>query len=113
MAPIFLSEQKIHLPFLNNKLSLIKKINKKSSTVWKKMAKNSPKPYNDTTSNVFFYPKMAKTAKTRIFLDTALPLNDSKQLPQVSDQVLDKLCGFKENVQKPDPKTAGKNFGNF
>ena len=33
---------------------------------------------------------MAKTAKTRIFLDTTLPLNDSKQLSQVSDQVLDK-----------------------
>ena len=37
-----------------------------------------------------FDPKMAKTAKTRIFLDTTLPLNDSKQLSQVSDQVLDK-----------------------
>ena len=33
---------------------------------------------------------MAKTAKTRIFLDTTLPLNDSKQLSQISDQVLDK-----------------------
>ena len=32
---------------------------------------------------------MAKTAKTRIFLATPLPLNDSKQLSQVSDQVLD------------------------
>ena len=33
---------------------------------------------------------MAKTAKTRIFLDTTLPFDDSKQLSQVSDQVLDK-----------------------
>ena len=50
----------------------------------------SQKPYNVTTSNVFFYLKMAKTAKTSIYLDTTLPLNDSKQLSQVSDQVLDK-----------------------
>ena len=33
---------------------------------------------------------MAKTAKTRIFPDTTLPFDDSKQLSQVSDQVLDK-----------------------
>ena len=33
---------------------------------------------------------MAKTTKTRIFLDTTLPFDDSKQLSQVSDQVLDK-----------------------
>ena len=39
---------------------------------------------------MYFDPKMAKTAKTRIFLDTTLPLNDSKQLSQVSDHVLDK-----------------------
>ena len=46
---------------------------------------------------------MAKTAKTRIFLDTTLPFDDSKLLSQVSDQVLDKMmCGFEENVQKPD-----------
>ena len=37
-----------------------------------------------------FDPEMAETAKTRIFPDTTLPLNDSKQLSQVSDQVLDK-----------------------
>ena len=41
-----------------------------------------------------FDPKMAKTAKTRIFQDTTLPLNDSKQLYQVSDQVL-----YKSNVR--------------
>ena len=33
---------------------------------------------------------MAKTAKTRIFLDTTLPFDDSKHLSPVSDQVLDK-----------------------
>ena len=33
---------------------------------------------------------MAKTAKTRIFLDTKLPLDDTKQLSPVSGQVLDK-----------------------
>ena len=54
------------------------------------MAKNSQKPYNVTTSNVFFYAKMAKTAKTRNFPDTTLPFDDSKQLSPVSDQVLDK-----------------------
>ena len=37
-----------------------------------------------------FDPKMAKTTKTRIFLDTTLPFDDSKRLSQVSDQVLDK-----------------------
>ena len=31
-----------------------------------------------------------KTIITRIFLDTTLPFDDSKQLSQVSDQVLDK-----------------------
>ena len=47
---------------------------------------------------------MAKTAKTRIFLDTTLPLNDSKQLSQVTDQVLETnlMCKFEENIQKPD-----------
>ena len=37
-----------------------------------------------------YFPMVAQTAKTRIFLDTTLPLDDSKQLSQVSDQVLDK-----------------------
>ena len=41
-------------------------------------------------------------AKTRIFLDTTLPLNDSKQLSQVSDQVLDKSDVRIRNVQKLD-----------
>ena len=40
-----------------------------------------------------FDPKMAKTAKTRIFPDTTLPFSDSKQLSPDSDQVL-------ENVKK-------------
>ena len=37
-----------------------------------------------------FDTKMAKTAKTRIFPDTTLTFDDSKQLSPVSDQVLDK-----------------------
>ena len=36
-----------------------------------------------------FDPKMTKTAKTRIFPDTTLPFDNSKQLFPVSDQVLD------------------------
>ena len=47
-------------------------------------------------------PKIAKTAKTRIFLDTTLPLNDSKQLSQVSDQVLDKSDVW---IRRKCPKT--------
>ena len=39
------------------------KINKKSSTIWKKMTKNSPKPYNVTTSNVFLSQKWTKRPK--------------------------------------------------
>ena len=39
-----------------------------------------------------FDPKMANTAKSRIFPDTTLPFDDSKQL----------MCGFEENVRKPD-----------
>ena len=49
-----------------------------------------------------FDPKMAKTAKTRIFPDTTLPFSDSKQLSQDSEQFLDKSDAFEENVQKPD-----------
>ena len=60
MAPIFCENKKFHLPFLNNKLSLN---NKKSSTIWKEMAKNSPKPYNVTTSNVFLTQKWPKWPK--------------------------------------------------
>ena len=39
------------------------KINKKTSTIWKKMAKNIPKPYNVTTSNVFLTQKWPKQPK--------------------------------------------------
>ena len=41
-------------------------------------------------------------AKTRIFLDTTLPLNDSEQLSQVSDQALDKSD---VKIQRKCPKT--------
>ena len=54
------------------------------------MAKNGPKPYNVTTSNVFLSQKWTKRQKTRIFLDTTLAFDDSNQLSPVSDQVLDK-----------------------
>ena len=37
-----------------------------------------------------FYLKMAKTAKTRNFLDITLSFDDSKLMFPVSDQVLDK-----------------------
>ena len=39
---------------------------------------------------MYFDPKMAKTAKTRIFPDTTLSFDDSKQLSPASDKVLDK-----------------------
>ena len=65
------------------------------------MAKNSLKAYNVTTSNVV-WPKMVKTAKTRKVLDTAMSLNDLKQLPQVSDQVLDK---FDVRIRRKCPNT--------
>ena len=54
------------------------------------MTKNSPKPYKCHHMQWIFDPKMTKTAKTRIFPVTAMPLDDSKQLSTVSDQVLDK-----------------------
>ena len=55
---------------------------------------------------------MAKTAKTRIFLDTRLPFDKSKQLSQVSDQVLDKSdVLFKENDQKLIFEQKWPNFG--
>ena len=48
---------------------------------------------------MYFPP--AKTAKTNIFPDTTLPLNDSKQLSQVSEKLYEILMrGFKENVQE-------------
>ena len=37
-----------------------------------------------------FDPKMAETAKKRIFQGTTMSFDDLKQLPPVSDQVLDK-----------------------
>ena len=50
---------------------------------------------------MFFNPKMAKMAKTRIFPDTTLPFDDSKQLSPVSDQVLDKSDErFRKKCQK-------------
>ena len=61
MAQIFCQNKKFHWPFLNNKLS--SKINKKSSTIWTKMVKNSLKPYNVTTSNVFLTQKWPKWPK--------------------------------------------------
>ena len=51
---------------------------------------------------MYFDPKMAKTAKTRIFLDTTLPFDDSKQLSPVSDQVLDKSD---VRIRRKCPKT--------
>ena len=46
---------------------------------------------------------MAKTAKIRIFPDTKLPFDDSKQFSPVSDQVLDKSDEqFRKNVRKRD-----------
>ena len=51
---------------------------------------------------MYFWPKMVKTAKTRIFLDTTLPFDDSKQLSQVSDQVLDKSDVW---IRRKCPKT--------
>ena len=43
-----------------------------------------------------------KTIITRTFLDTTLPFDDSKQLPQVSDQVLDKSD---VRIRRKCPKT--------
>ena len=51
---------------------------------------------------MYFWPKMAKTAKTRIFPDTTLPLDDTKQLSPVSDQVLDKSD---VRIRRKCPKT--------
>ena len=52
---------------------------------------------------MYFWPKKAKTAKTRIFPDTKLPLDDTKQLSPVSDQVVGNFdVSFWKKVQKPD-----------
>ena len=82
-------------------MSRDQKISKKSSTVWKKMAKNSPKPSNVTTSNVFLTQKWPK-GQNKNFTDTTLPFDDSKQLSQVSDQVLDKSDVW---IRRKCPKT--------
>ena len=58
-----------------------------------------------------FDPKMAKMAKTRIFPDTTLSFNDSKQLSPVSDQVLDKSDA---RIQRKCPETCfGRKWPNF
>ena len=61
-----------------------------------------PKSSKPTTCNVFLTQKWPKTAKTRIFPDTTLPFDDSKQLPTVSDQVLNKSD---VRFQRKCPKT--------
>ena len=56
---------------------------KQTSTDWKKMVKNGQKPqFVDHKQSIFDqkWAKTAKTAKTRIGLDTKQPLNDSYQL---------------------------------
>ena len=65
------------------------------------MTKNSQKPNNATTSNVFLTQKWpnGQNSQKRIFLDTTLPLNDWKQLFRAFEQV---MCGFEEKAQKPD-----------
>ena len=66
------------------------------------MAKNGQKHHFVSTRNVFLTKKLAKTAKIRIFLDTTLPLNYSKQLSPVSGKVLDKSDVW---FQRKCPKT--------
>ena len=61
-----------------------------------------PKTIKCHHKQCIFGPKMAKTAKTRIFPDTKLPLDDTKQLSPVSDQVLDK---FDVQFRRKCPKT--------
>ena len=51
---------------------------------------------------MYFDPKMAKTAKTRILPDTTLLFDDSKKLSQVSDHVLDKSD---VQIRRKCPKT--------
>ena len=52
---------------------------------------------------IYFDQKMARTAKTRIFPDTTLSFDDSKQLSPVSDKVLDKSD---ERFRRKCPKTS-------
>ena len=64
MVPTFCQNKNFHWSFLNNKLSLNnKKKQWNHQRFWKKMAKNSPKPSNVTTSNVFLSPKWPKRPK--------------------------------------------------
>ena len=64
------------------------------------MTKNSPNPYKCHHMQCIFDPKMAKT---RIFSDTTLLFDDSKQFSSVSDKALENLmCRFEENVRKND-----------
>ena len=57
---------------------------------------------------MYFWPKNDRTAKTRIFPDTTLPVNDSKQLSLVSDQVLDKSDIFEQKLSIFGPKKGPK-----
>ena len=67
------------------------------------MEENDQKPRNHIMSPhaIYFYLKMAKTAKTRIFPDTTLPFDDPKHLSPDFDQVLDKSD---ERFQRKCPK---------
>ena len=51
---------------------------------------------------MYFWPKNSQNGKTRIFLDTTLTLNDSKQLSPVAGKVLDKSD---VRFQRKCPKT--------
>ena len=61
-----------------------------------------PKKYKCHHIQCMFDPKMAKTVKTRIFPDTTLALDDSKQLSPVYEQVLDKSEVW---IRRKCPKT--------
>ena len=63
---------------------------------------------------MYFDPKMAKPAKTRIFPNTTLPFDYSKQLSLVSAKFQTNLmCGFEKNVQKPDFLLKMAKIGHF
>ena len=67
------------------------------------MAKNGPKPYNVTTSNVFLTQKWPKRAKQE-FSQTQhcysmIQSNCPKFLTKFQTNL---MCGFEENVRKPD-----------
>ena len=98
----FSQNKNFHWTFLNNKFSLSNKKYKKTSTVWKKMAKNGPKPYNVTTSNVFLTQKWQKRPKQDIFQTQHCNLM-IQILSPVSDEVLDKSD---ERFRRKCPKTS-------